>query len=81
MTFELYSEAALTRDLPEHNLRRGDVVVVIDHHVARDGEEGYSIEVFNATGDTIAVTTVLESHLEPLRSDEVLCARVLQPAA
>jgi hypothetical protein len=57
------------------------VVVVIDHHVARDGEEGYSIEVFNATGDTIAVTAVSESHLEPLRSDEVLCARVLQPAA
>jgi hypothetical protein len=81
MTFELYSEAVLTRDLPEHNLRCGDVVVVIDHHVARDGEEGYSIEVFNATGDTIAVTTVPESHLEPLRSDEVLCARVLQPAA
>jgi hypothetical protein len=81
MTFELYSEAVLTLDLPEHNLRRGDVVVVIDHHVARDGEEGYSIEVFNATGDTIAVTTVPESHLEPLRSDEVLCARVLQPAA
>ncbi len=76
MTFELYSEAVLTRDLPEHNLRRGDVVVVIDHHVARDGEEGHSIEVFNATGDTIAVTTVPESHLEPLRSDEVLCARV-----
>jgi nanoRNase/pAp phosphatase (c-di-AMP/oligoRNAs hydrolase) len=81
MTFELYSEAVLTRDLPEHNLRRGDVVVVIDHHVACDGEEGYSIEVFNATGDTIAVATVSESHLEPLRSDEVLCARVLQPAA
>ena len=81
MTFELYSEAVLTRDLPEHNLRRGDVVVIVDHHVARDGEEGYSIEVFNATGDTIAVTTVPESHLEPLRSDEVLCARVLQPAA
>ena len=46
----------------------------------RDGEEGYSIEVFNATGDTIAVATVPESHLEPLRSDEVLCARILQLA-
>jgi hypothetical protein len=80
MTHELYTEAVLTHDLPEHNLRRGDVVVVIDRHVAPDGEEGYSIEVFNATGDTIAVATVPESYLEPLRSDEVLCARVLQPA-
>jgi hypothetical protein len=80
MTFKLYSEAVLTRDLPEHHLCRGDVVVVIDHHVAPDMEEGYSIEVFNATGDTIAVATVPESQLAPLRSDEVLCARVLEPA-
>jgi hypothetical protein len=68
MTFDLYTEAVLTHDLPEHNLRRGDVVVIVDHHVARDG-------------DTIAVATVPENYLEPLRSDEVLCARVLQPAA
>jgi hypothetical protein len=27
------------------------------------------------------VATVPENYLEPLRSDEVLCARVLQPAA
>jgi hypothetical protein len=80
MTFNLYSEAVLTQDLPEHSLCRGDVVVIVDHHVAPDMAEGYSIEVFNATGDTIAVATVPESHLEPLRSDEVLCARVLQPA-
>ena len=80
MTFDLCKEAVLTHDLPEHNLRRGDVVVIVDHHVARDGTEGYSIEVFNATGDTIAVASVPEDHLEPLRSDEVLCARVLQPA-
>ncbi len=80
MTFELYSEAVLTRDLPDHNLCRGDVVVIVDHHVAPDKEDGYSIEVFNATGDTIAVTTVPAASLEPLRSDEVLCARVLQVA-
>ena len=80
MTFELYSEAVLTRDLPKHNLCRGDIVVIIDHHVAPDKEEGYSIEVFNATGDTIAVATVPASQLEPLRSDEILCARVLAAA-
>jgi hypothetical protein len=80
VTHELYSEAVLTQDLPDYNLRRGDVVVIVDHHVAPDKEDGYSIEVFNATGDTIAVTTVPAASLEPLRSDEVLCARVLQVA-
>ena len=77
MKFELYTNMALTCDLPEHRLVRGDVVKVIDHHVARDGSEGYSIEVINAVGETIAVTAVPETALESLREDEILCARVL----
>jgi hypothetical protein len=77
MKFELYTDVALTCDLPEHRLRRGDIVKLVDHHVASDGTEGYSIEVFNAVGDTIAVTAVPATALEPLREDEVLCARPL----
>jgi len=77
MTFELYTEVALARDMAELGLRRGDLVKVVDHHVAPDGEEGYSIEVFNAVGDTIAVTAVPVSALEALRDDEVLSVRSL----
>jgi hypothetical protein len=77
MKFELYTDAVLTCDVPEHRLKRGDVVMLVDHHVAPDGTEGYSIEVFNAVGDTIAVTAVSETSLEPLREDEILSARVL----
>lgn len=77
MKFELYTDAVLTCDVPEHRLKRGDVVKLVDHHVAPDGNEGYSIEVFNAVGDTIAVTAVSETSLEPLREDEILSARVL----
>lgn len=77
MKFEIYSDMALTCDLPEHRLRRGDIVKLVDHHVAPDGTEGYSIEVFNAVGDTIAVTAVPATTLEALREDEVLSARTL----
>ena len=77
MKLELYKDAVLTRDVPEHRLKRGDIVKLVDHHVARDGSEGYSIEVFNALGETIAVTAVPETALEALREDEILCARVL----
>ena len=77
MKFELFKDAVLTRDVPEFRLKRGDIVKLVDHHVARDGSEGYSIEVFNAVGETIAVTAVPESALESLRQDEVLCARAL----
>lgn len=80
MKFELYTDVALTRDLPEHRLRPGDIVKLVDHHIAPDGTEGYSIEVFNAVGDTIAVTAVPATALEALRDDEVLCARPLNVA-
>jgi uncharacterized protein DUF4926 len=71
----LYNDAVLTCDVPKHRLKRGDIVKLVDHHVAPDGTEGYSIEVFNAVGDTIAVTAVPVTALEPLREDEILCAR------
>jgi hypothetical protein len=76
MKFELYKDMVLTCDVPEHRLKRRDVVKLVDHHIAPDGGEGYSIEVFNGVGDTIAVTVVSESSLEPLREDEVLAARI-----
>ena len=77
MAFELYTDVALTRDMPELGLRAGDLVKVVDQHIAPDGEEGYSIEVFNAVGETIAVTAVPVSALEALREDEVLSVRTL----
>jgi len=77
MPLALYTDAALSRDMPELRLRRGDLVKLIDHHVAPDGGEGYSVEVLNALGDTIAVTTVPASALEALREDEVLSVRPL----
>lgn len=77
MRFELYTDVALARDLPELGLRRGDLVKLVDRHLAPDGEEGYSIEVFNAVGQTIAVSSVPANALEPLREDEVLSVRPL----
>ena len=77
MRFELYTDAALARDIPEHRLRQGDVVKIVDHHPLSNGESGYSIEVFNAIGETIAVTAVPESALESLRKNEVLSVRAL----
>lgn len=75
MKLELYNDAVLTCDLPAHRLRSGDIVKVVDHHVARDGTEGYSIEVFNAVGDTISVAAVPATALAPHRADRVVCTR------
>ena len=78
MKFELYKEAVLTRDLPEERLKRRDIVKLVEHHLGRDDEDGYSAEVFNAVGDTLTVITVPESALEPLHEDEVCCVRTLE---
>ncbi len=81
MKFELYKDMVLTRDLPSERLKRGDIVKLVEHHPGRPGQEdGYSAEVFNALGDSIAVITVPESALETLREDEVCCVRPLAAA-
>lgn len=77
MKYRLFQQVALAKDIPEKKLRRGDVATVVDYHSTSGGEAGYSIEVFNAVGDTIAVTVVPESFLQDLTSDEILHVRSL----
>jgi hypothetical protein len=77
MKFLLYTDLSLACDLPEHRLRRGDLVRAVEHHVALDGSEGYSVEVLGAKGQTLAVVAVPAMALEELREDEVLSVRAL----
>ena len=73
MTFELFSRVVLRNDIPAHSLKKGDVVTIVEAHSGvGTQEQGYSVEVFNATGETIAVVTLPESYLESLRSTEIL---------
>jgi hypothetical protein len=77
MKFKEFQRVALAKDIPENNLQRGDLATIVDIHPANGGEVGYSIEVFNALGETIAVTTVAESVLEELTANDVLHKRSL----
>lgn len=77
MKFPLFKQVTLTRDIPEEGLRRGDLATVVEHHAVPGGEDGYSIEVFNAIGETIVVTVVPESAIEAPRPDHVLSTRPL----
>jgi len=42
-----------------------------------DGEDGYSLEIFNAIGDKIAVITEPESAIAPLSGNEIFRVRSL----
>ena len=78
---ELYERVALRLDVAEHRLKKGDVAVLVDRvpHPS-GGEPGVVLEVFNAVGESISVIAVKESHIEPLRADEVLTVRSLAAA-
>jgi len=80
MKFELFTRVALKEDLANYKLCRGDVATIVEHHPVKNGEDGYSLEVFNAVGETISVITVAESQIEPLMSTEVLHVRILESA-
>ncbi|MGF1601141.1 MAG: DUF4926 domain-containing protein [Thermosynechococcaceae cyanobacterium] len=80
MAFELFTRVALREDFPSHKLHRGYIATIVEHHPVADKEDGYSLEVFNAIGEKIAVLVVAESQIEPLISTEVLHIRVLDEA-
>ena len=77
MTVPLYTEMALARDVPERRLLRGDLVRVVERHIAPDGQEGYSAEVLGAKGQTLAVVALPVDALESLRDNEVLRVRAI----
>jgi len=59
-------------------LQRGDVTTIVEAHTGKaELEQGYSLEISNAIGETIAVLAVRESQIEPLAPDEVLHVRRL----
>lgn len=81
MTFELYSEVILTADLPEDGLKAGDVGTVVERHAVPGTEEGYSVEFFDMTGNTVAVVTVRGSVLRAPTQTDRPAARMLTAGA
>ena len=76
MKYPLFTRVALADDLPNENLRRGDLATIVEYYEGSPGQEpGYELEVFNAVGDTFAVVTARESQIECLRKDELLSVR------
>lgn len=66
MNFELYQRVALNRDLDEYQLKKEDVATLIDFVPHRsNGDRGCVLEVFNATGGSIAVAIVPIPILNP----------------
>lgn len=65
---------ALTRDLPEHGLKRGDTGTVVLVH--KDGA-AYEVEFMTFAGDTIAIVTLEATAVRPVAGSEIANARAL----
>ncbi len=73
---ELYSRVVVTLDLPQEDVRRGDIVTVVDYvpH-PNGGEEGAILEIFDTLGNSLGVVVVPVSAIAPLTRGMVPAAR------
>jgi hypothetical protein len=76
---ELYEQVAVTLDIPEEGLKRGDVATVVQYlEHPQGGEEGAILEVFNAVGESIGIVTVPVSAIESLNEHQMPSVRPLE---
>ncbi len=76
MAYPLFTRVYLKEDFPEYSLHKGDLATIVEIHEGGAAQEkGYSLEVFNAVGETIAVMVVGESKISPVTRNEILHVR------
>ena len=72
----LFERVVLTRDLPDEGLRAGDVGVIVEHYTATaEVPEGYELEVFAASGKTLAVVSVPATFVRRATERDILTVR------
>jgi hypothetical protein len=68
----------LARDIEEHELKRGDVGAVVHRY---EDENVFEVEFVTGEGQTIALLTLTQADIRPMRSREILSVRELPMAA
>jgi Domain of unknown function (DUF4926) len=61
--YSLYSQVALTQDLPEYQLKKGAIATIVEHYPMTEAEDGYSLEGFDTPNVTIEVSA---SQIAPI---------------
>ncbi|MBL8162431.1 MAG: DUF4926 domain-containing protein [Anaerolineae bacterium] len=68
---------ALTVDLPEHQLKVGDIGMIV--HIYAD-HKGYEIEFVTLSGDFVALVSVYPDQIRQIDQGEIANARRLKTA-
>ena len=71
MTLRALDVVVLTRDVPAHGLRRGDLGAVVERY----GPDAIGVEFVAASGRTQALVTLHPSDLRPVADDDLVAVR------
>jgi hypothetical protein len=74
----LHKTVSLTRDIPEHRLKAGDIGAVIDQSIEGDW---YQVEFVTVGGDTLTIESLTASDLRLVTNDEIFSARPITKVA
>ena len=77
MTFRKLDTVVLTRDLPEHGLRVGDLGAVVHVHAA----ETLEVEFVRASGQTQALVTLAITDIRPVQDQDLVAVRPVAPSS
>jgi Domain of unknown function (DUF4926) len=77
MDFNLLECVVLSRDLPDHGLRAGDLGAVVDLHEP----DGLEVEFVTAGGRTQAVVALRASDVRKVGPRDMVAVRPVQPTA
>jgi hypothetical protein len=77
MTYRELETVVLTRDLPEHGLRAGDLGTVVHVHAANALE----VEFVRASGQTHALVTLATADVRPVQDQDLVAVRSVDPSS
>jgi uncharacterized protein DUF4926 len=76
-TIKELDAVALTCDVPEQRLARGDIGTVVLVH---DNGAAFEVEFVSYDGHTVALLTLERNHVRPLQTNDIPHARELAAA-
>jgi len=76
MTINILDTVVLTRDIPEHKLKQGDIGAVVEVYPP----DGVEIEFVTGSGHTQALVTLKMDEVRPVGPADILAVRKLDAA-
>lgn len=76
MTFNLHDTVVLSRDFPDHSLRKGDLGAVVEVYEP----DGLEVEFVTGSGRTQAVLTLTVKDVRPVEDRDLMAVRPLDEA-